>query len=177
MVVFGLGKNLLFKSILGHCANQAQALLPKLYCSVLWRPLAWNENNFLSSKIPRQKIYCLLRIQVLIFNDWKLWKYFGVKLHNFGTVASDQAFTHDDMLNQTIFMPDWKQNSYILCNCICVSMTTIAQPTVQSYTANVCRELQGLYREIGVQGFQIYGDCMYTRNPCNFEISTLLFPL
>ena len=34
------------------------------------------------------------------------------------------------------------------------------------YTANVCRELQGLCREIGVQGFQIYGDCMYTRNPC-----------
>ena len=45
------------------------------------------------------------------------------------------------------------------------------------YTANVCRELQGLYREIGVQGFQIYEDCMYTCNPCNFEISTLLFPL
>ena len=39
-----------------------------------------------------------------------------------------------------------------------------------TYTANVCRELQELYREIGVQGFQIYGDCMYTRNPCNFEI-------
>ena len=36
------------------------------------------------------------------------------------------------------------------------------------HTANVCRELQGLYREIGVQGFQIYGDYMYTRNPCNF---------
>ena len=35
-------------------------------------------------------------------------------------------------------------------------------------TANVYRELQGLYREIGVQGFQIYGDCMYTCNPCNF---------
>ena len=38
------------------------------------------------------------------------------------------------------------------------------------YTANVYMELQGLYSEIGVQGFQIYGDCMYTRNPCNFEI-------
>ena len=35
------------------------------------------------------------------------------------------------------------------------------------YTANVYRELHGVYREIGVQGFQIYGDCMYTRNPCN----------
>ena len=41
------------------------------------------------------------------------------------------------------------------------------------YTANVYRELQGLCREIGVQGVQIYEDCMYTRNPCNFEISTL----
>ena len=40
-------------------------------------------------------------------------------------------------------------------------------------TANVCRELQGLYREIRVQGFQIYGDCMYTCNPCNFQISTV----
>ena len=26
----------------------------------------------------------------------------------------------------------------------------------------------GLYGEIQVWGFQIYGDCMYTRNPCNF---------
>ena len=40
----------------------------------------------------------------------------------------------------------------------------------KNYTANVCRDLQGLCREIRVQGFQIYGDCMYTRNPCNFEI-------
>ena len=45
------------------------------------------------------------------------------------------------------------------------------------YTANVYRELQGLCGEIWVRGFQIYGDCMYTRNPCNYEISTLWFPL
>ena len=43
------------------------------------------------------------------------------------------------------------------------------------YTANVYRELQGLYREIRVQGFQIYGDCMYIRNPCNFEIPDSYF--
>ena len=36
------------------------------------------------------------------------------------------------------------------------------------YTANVCRDLQGLCWEMGVRGFQIYGDCMYTPNPCNF---------
>ena len=36
------------------------------------------------------------------------------------------------------------------------------------YTANVCRDLQGLCGEIRVRGFQIYGDCMYTCNPCNF---------
>ena len=36
------------------------------------------------------------------------------------------------------------------------------------YTANVCSDLQGLCGEIGVRGFQIYRDCMYTRNPCNF---------
>ena len=44
-----------------------------------------------------------------------------------------------------------------------------AEPANYHYTANVYRELQGLYGEIRVQGFQIYGDCMYTRNPCNFE--------
>ena len=38
------------------------------------------------------------------------------------------------------------------------------------HTANVYRELQGLHTEIEVQGFQIYGDCMYTCNPCNFGI-------
>ena len=43
------------------------------------------------------------------------------------------------------------------------------------YTANIYRDLQGLCGEIGVRGFQIYGECMYTRNPCNFEISTLWF--
>ena len=48
--------------------------------------------------------------------------------------------------------------------------TMFLQNEVQVCTANVCRELQGLYREIGVQGFPIYGDCMYTHNPCNFEI-------
>ena len=32
------------------------------------------------------------------------------------------------------------------------------------YTANVYRDLQGLCKEIGVRGFQIYGECMYTRN-------------
>ena len=37
------------------------------------------------------------------------------------------------------------------------------------YTANVYRDLQGLCSEIGVQGFQIYGDCMYTHNPCNLK--------
>ena len=37
------------------------------------------------------------------------------------------------------------------------------------YTANVYRDLQGLCREIGVLGFQIYGDCMYTHNPCKFR--------
>ena len=31
-----------------------------------------------------------------------------------------------------------------------------------------CKCLQGFTGEIGVRGFQIYGDCMYTRNPCNF---------
>ena len=37
-----------------------------------------------------------------------------------------------------------------------------------TYTANARRDLQGLCGEIGVREFQIYGDCMYTRNPCNF---------
>ena len=41
-------------------------------------------------------------------------------------------------------------------------------PILVRYTANVCKDLQGLCGEIRVRGFQIYGDCMYTRNPCNF---------
>ena len=47
----------------------------------------------------------------------------------------------------------------------------------EHYTANVYRELQGLYREIGVQEFQIYRDCMYTLNPYNFGISTLFISI
>ena len=45
------------------------------------------------------------------------------------------------------------------------------------YTANVYRGLQGLYGEIWVRGFQIYGDCMYIRIPCNFEIHTHLISM
>ena len=48
---------------------------------------------------------------------------------------------------------------------------------LEMYTANVYRDLQVVYREIRVQGFQIYGDCPFTQNPCNFEIPTLSFPL
>ena len=32
-------------------------------------------------------------------------------------------------------------------------------------TANVCRDLRGVYREIRVRGFQIYGDCMQPTIP------------
>ena len=46
-----------------------------------------------------------------------------------------------------------------------------------SHRKNTLQMFAGIYREIGVRGFQIYGDCMYTRNPCNFQISTLWFPL
>ena len=43
---------------------------------------------------------------------------------------------------------------------------------MQMFTGNY---IQGLCGEIGVREFQIYGDCMYTRNPCNFEFSALPF--
>ena len=62
---------------------------------------------------------------------------------------------------------------YIYLLCITTgreSYTHVIFSTKEKCTANVYRELQGLYREIGMQGFQIYGDCMYTLNPCNFEI-------
>ena len=36
---------------------------------------------------------------------------------------------------------------------------------MKNYTANVYRDLQGLYGEIGVQGFQLYGDCMLPTIP------------
>ena len=45
---------------------------------------------------------------------------------------------------------------------------TYTHPKRVHCTANVCRDLQGLCGEIRVRGFQIYGECMYTRNPCNF---------
>jgi hypothetical protein len=35
----------------------------------------------------------------------------------------------------------------------------------QTYTANVYRDLRGVYREIRVRGFQIYGDCMLPTIP------------
>ena len=46
-------------------------------------------------------------------------------------------------------------------------------PVFSFYTANVYRGLQGLCGEIRVRGFQIYGDCMYTKgqliSECLFE--------
>ena len=35
----------------------------------------------------------------------------------------------------------------------------LISPHFSNYTANVYRDLQVLYREIRVRGFQIYGDC------------------
>ena len=43
-----------------------------------------------------------------------------------------------------------------------------------------CKCLQGItgtLRGNCSSGFQIYEDCMYTCNPCNFDIFTLLFAL
>ena len=72
-----------------------------------------------------------------------------------------------------LFTPFYKKQREI----ICIFIGTCPPVSTFTYTANVYRDLQGLYRETRVRGFQIYGDCMYTPNPCNFEISTLLFPL
>jgi len=41
-----------------------------------------------------------------------------------------------------------------------LSFLLLAMYNLELYTANVCRDLRGVYREIGVRGFQIYGDCM-----------------
>ena len=38
-----------------------------------------------------------------------------------------------------------------------------------SYLSNTLQMFTAVYREIEVQRFQIYGDCMYTRNPCNLK--------
>ena len=72
--------------------------------------------------------------------------------------------------------------SYMLSNNVKVRLMKLLYFNVlyvitSTYTANVYRRLQGLYGEIRVRGFQIYGDCMNTRNPCNFEISTLLISM
>ena len=41
-------------------------------------------------------------------------------------------------------------------------------------TANVHRGLQGLYGEIGVRGFQIYGDCMLPAFPAIFFAGNMI---
>jgi len=42
-----------------------------------------------------------------------------------------------------------------------------------TYNTNVYRELRGVYGEIRVQEFQIYGDCMLPAIPVIFEVNTL----
>ena len=44
---------------------------------------------------------------------------------------------------------------------------------MKNNTANVSRDLQGLYGEIRALGFQIYGDCMLPTIPVIFEANTL----
>ena len=44
-------------------------------------------------------------------------------------------------------------------SCIVVVIDITKLFLLNLYTANVYRDLQVLYREIRVQGFQIYGDC------------------
>ena len=44
---------------------------------------------------------------------------------------------------------------------------------MKNYTANVYSDLQGLYGEIGVRGFQIYWDCMLPAITVIFEVNTL----
>ena len=39
---------------------------------------------------------------------------------------------------------------------------------ILKHTANVCRDLRGVYREIRVQGFQIYRDCRLPTIPAIF---------
>ena len=86
----------------------------------------------------------------------------------------------------TQWLPSWKtaflhkgafSQNLVCWKCMCNGFycyvktnktTKYSSRIIRRYTANVCRDLQGLYGEIGVRGFQIYGDCMYTRNPCNF---------
>ena len=41
----------------------------------------------------------------------------------------------------------------------------------KDYTANVCRDLQGLCGDIGVPGFQIYGDACIPAIPVSFEVN------
>ena len=89
-------------------------------------------------------------------------------------------------LNYSIYYHDWESLLRYF------TRTTINYFSAQTFNTSIIATLlpnkkwstlqmfTGIYRdsagEIGVQGFQIYGDCMYTRNPCNIEISTLLFP-
>ena len=125
---------------------------------------------------------------------WALQRKLAISPH-FPKIPLKEAVVHTKPIEQSInqwnvkysiFEPqpnDLKTRYSILASClICpllkwrtVWQTYYPRSSVH-YTANVYRDLQGLCREIGVRGIQIYGDCMYTRNPCNFEISTLWFP-
>ena len=79
----------------------------------------------------------------------------------------------DLKLDDTNYRACMQDTIQLIINVFWMSINISSVVEFQRCTANVYRDLQGLCGEIGVRGFQIYGDCMYTRNPCNFEISTL----
>ena len=77
--------------------------------------------------------------------------------------------THDRFGNPQVFMADHVESRFArVFHKPVITKSFKGLNSQNSYTANVCRDLQGFCREIGVQGFQIYRDCMYTRKPCNF---------
>ena len=78
--------------------------------------------------------------------------------------------------HQTMFNKDRKREKEFIwtSSCQCTLWTIdVDSSCVISYTANVYRELWGVYGEIRVQGFQIYKDCMLTAIPVIFEVNTL----
>ena len=116
-----------------------------------------------SIKFPSYELIChfiifyLVPLPPYIFDRPHFMYCFCWKLHN---LFNNATATHQAPSLTLTSAVQWPRPSPPLCS-------------TYHYTANVYRALQGLYRDIGVQGFQIYGDCMYTHNPCNFEISTL----
>ena len=148
---------------------------------LLW---TWNENSFSysttycldpASWIGEDKIYASKSPNVRLYSTFssrekKEWEsfnlHFAIWISRIEEVILVFSKSYDSYFLLFFTMFTW-------CRRVCVyflyiDFVTLANKSPHGlgvkklpYTANVYRDLQGLYGEIQVRGFQIYGDCMY----------------